>query len=399
MQSKTEAASVTAQNLRFQLYESEPRANVLISTFVHDVTALTVATALQSIGCNAVRWIQPDFTSRQSLSYEISDWVAPALSADGPGIAKCDFRFDAVWLRRSSPPVVSPEVVHRDDLAFAYSEASTFLQSFQAVLDPRTTVINRREARMRADNKLLQLQIAREVGLRIPATLVGNDPGKIKQFIADHKAGVVYKPHSGKNWTEEGKSFAIYTTKVTLADLPSNDLLRAVPGIYQANVPKACEVRSTFFGSAHLSASIVAAEHKAGIDDWRILSSQHQKSAWSAHVLPKGIAARVKRLMDRLGIVFGSTDFIVTPEGEYVFLEINEQGQFLWLEECVPELPMLDTFCRFVVEGEGFQGRKRKWPKLLPDLSLFEGRDIREVIDEDVAAHVVDDRAGYIRMG
>lgn len=399
MESRTEPAVVAAEQSALQLYEAHPRANVLISTFVHDVTALTVATALQSIGCNTVRWIQPDFTSRQSLSYQIADQMAPILSADGPGIAKCDFKFDSVWLRRSSQPVISPAVVHRDDLAFAHSEALTFLQNFQAVLDPKAMVINRREARLRADNKLLQLQIAREVGLRIPATLVSNDPGKIKDFIADHKAGVVYKPHRGRNWTEDGKSFAIYTTRVTLADLPSDDLLRAVPGIYQANVAKACEVRSTFFGSAHLSASIVAAEHKAGIDDWRILSSQNQKSAWSAHVLPKAIAARVKRLMDHLGIVFGSADFIVTPEGKYVFLEINEQGQFLWLEQCAPELPMLDTFCRLIVEGEGFQGNQRQWPRLLPNDSLFKGRDIREVIDEDVAAHVVDDRAGYIPMG
>lgn len=399
MDSKIDRAAATVEESRLQLHETHPRSNILISTFVHDVTALTVATALQSIGCNAVRWMQPDFTSRQTLSYQISDQIPPALSADGPGIAICDFKFDCVWLRRSSPPVISPAVVHRNDMAFAYGEALTFLQNFQAVLDPQALVINRREARMRADNKLLQLQAAREVGLHIPSTLVSNDPGKIKAFIDDHKAGVIYKPHCGKNWTEDDKSFAIYTTRVTRGDLPSDDLVKALPGIYQANVAKAYEVRSTFFGSAHLSASIVAAEYKEGIDDWRILSSQNQESAWSSHVLPAAIAARVKRLMDRLGIVFGSADFIVTPEGEYVFLEINEQGQFLWLERCAAGLPMLDTFCRFMVEGEGFQEKKRQWRQLLPDESLFKGKDIREVIDEDVTVHVIDDRAGYIHMG
>jgi glutathione synthase/RimK-type ligase-like ATP-grasp enzyme len=29
---------------------------------------------------------------------------------------------------------------------------------------------------------------------------------------------------------------------------------------------------------------------------------------------------------------FGCFDFIVTPEGEYVFLECNPNGQWLWIE-------------------------------------------------------------------
>ncbi len=53
--------------------------------------------------------------------------------------------------------------------------------------------------------------------------------------------------------------------------------------------------------------------------------------------------------MKKLGLVFGCFDFIVTPDNEYYFLEINEQGQFLWIEEVNPDIKMLDAFVNFLI--------------------------------------------------
>lgn len=68
----------------------------------------------------------------------------------------------------------------------------------------------------------------------------------------------------------------------------------------------------------------------------------------SAIELPPQVRSRCRRLMQRMDLVFGCFDFIVTPEGEWVFLEVNEAGQFLFLESWCPELPMLDMFCAFL---------------------------------------------------
>ena len=43
--------------------------------------------------------------------------------------------------------------------------------------------------------------------------------------------------------------------------------------------------------------------------------------------------------------------WISTPSGDYVFLEVNEAGAFLWLEERLPELHLLDAFCEFLRQG------------------------------------------------
>ena len=36
--------------------------------------------------------------------------------------------------------------------------------------------------------------------------------------------------------------------------------------------------------------------------------------------------------MDAFGLLYGAFDFIVTPEGRHVFLEVNPAGQYLWVE-------------------------------------------------------------------
>jgi hypothetical protein len=36
--------------------------------------------------------------------------------------------------------------------------------------------------------------------------------------------------------------------------------------------------------------------------------------------------------MDSFALNFASMDMIVTPEGDFVFLELNPNGQWLWLE-------------------------------------------------------------------
>jgi glutathione synthase/RimK-type ligase-like ATP-grasp enzyme len=48
--------------------------------------------------------------------------------------------------------------------------------------------------------------------------------------------------------------------------------------------------------------------------------------------LPPEIIAKLHELMTRLGLVYGAIDLRLTPEGRYVFLEINPAGQFLYVE-------------------------------------------------------------------
>ncbi len=63
--------------------------------------------------------------------------------------------------------------------------------------------------------------------------------------------------------------------------------------------------------------------------------------------------------MKKLGLVFGCFDFIVTPDNEYYFLEVNEQGQFLWIEEVNPDIKILDAFVNLLIsKGKSISSKK-----------------------------------------
>jgi hypothetical protein len=86
--------------------------------------------------------------------------------------------------------------------------------------------------------------------------------------------------------------------------------------------------------------------------------------------LPESVADACRRIMTSLGLVFGCFDVIVTPSGDYVFLEINEMGAFLWIEEKVEELHLLDAFCEFLIQGTpDFRWRKTRGNVLWRDIS------------------------------
>ena len=70
------------------------------------------------------------------------------------------------------------------------------------------------------------------------------------------------------------------------------------------------------------------------------------------HDLPPEVQARCVRLVERLELCYGAIDMILTPDGRYVFLEINPSGQYLWIEK-EAGLPISAAICDFLMAGQG----------------------------------------------
>jgi glutathione synthase/RimK-type ligase-like ATP-grasp enzyme len=56
------------------------------------------------------------------------------------------------------------------------------------------------------------------------------------------------------------------------------------------------------------------------------------QQAYECHDLPAEVGEKLLALMRRLGLEYGAIDLRLTPDGEYVFLEVNPAGQFLFVE-------------------------------------------------------------------
>lgn len=342
--------------------------NILIATSPDDSHAIYTKLALEKKGCNPVIWYTADFPIQQTHSFKIINHDV-VWNAKGSNFQINNDKFDVVWYRRPKKPTISKSI---DELDIKNSEKENAMlyQTFWENIAHHALWINPVKNARAANSKLLQLKIASKCGLEIPPTLISNNPTDIKLFL--NKFGdnnVIYKPLFPLHWIRDREMRLTYTSKIKLADLPEDDVLQSTPGIFQKAIEKSYELRVTYFGSRAVAIKINSQIHKKGIMDWRYVPIDELPI--EEYTLPAHVDTKCQALMKDLGLVFGCFDFIVTPDHQYIFLEINEAGQFLWVEDLDPNIKMLDIFTDFIIH----RGNQFDKPKNVNVVSINDFRD------------------------
>ena len=67
--------------------------------------------------------------------------------------------------------------------------------------------------------------------------------------------------------------------------------------------------------------------------------------------MPEVLNKQLLRFMKEMGIVYGAIDLRLRPDGEYVFLEVNTAGQWLFMEDPT-EMPITQTLTRTLIESD-----------------------------------------------
>ncbi|QVQ52153.1 hypothetical protein J4H86_26215 [Spiractinospora alimapuensis] len=122
--------------------------------------------------------------------------------------------------------------------------------------------------------------------------------------------------------------------------------VEATAHLFQGWVPKDHEVRLTVAGDRLLAAT-VHADSDTGVIDWR---SDYRKLRYETTTVPQNVADGVHALLARLGLRFGALDFVVQPDGEWVFLEVNPAGQWDWIQH-ETGLPIVEAIVDELLEG------------------------------------------------
>jgi glutathione synthase/RimK-type ligase-like ATP-grasp enzyme len=318
----------------------------LIYTQKDDAHAWMVYFALESLGheVHLLLGEEQSNTLRQSIVFD-ANHTSWKISTHQAIQSLNDYQ--VVWYRRPSLPKLSREDIHPLDLEFMTQENRLFFEGLTTLISTQSWWVNHPTAARRANAKLLQLHVAKSCGLSIPKTLCSNDPNDIRRFVKKYeKKGVIYKPFCSYVWKHDEPRRALYTALVQEQDLPKDEQLRLTPGLFQNFIPKAYELRITCFGAHCVAVKIDSQPHEAGRVDWRKIPSHELQL--SSYALPQVIEYKIQSLMRRLGLMFACIDMIVTPEQEYIFLEVNEQGQFLWMEELDSSIQLLDRFVNFL---------------------------------------------------
>ncbi|BAZ09558.1 RimK domain-containing protein ATP-grasp [Calothrix sp. NIES-4071] len=241
----------------------------------------------------------------------------------------------AVWMRRLWEPGLSKELAPQFREA-CVKESQATLEGFWDSLKEARWVDNLERINY-ASSKLRQLRIASEVGFIIPQTLVTNKAEAAREFFHQVNGKMVAKLLTALYYSmEANSSFFLYTSIVKEEDLQNAESLRYCPMVFQEQIPKQQELRVVYVNGNVFVGALNADENAVAID-WR--KPGVDVGAWQHHELPDEVVRRLQAFMSRFGLLFGSLDFILTPSGEYVFLEINPVGEWGMLEKDL-ELPI-----------------------------------------------------------
>ena len=142
-----------------------------------------------------------------------------------------------------------------------------------------------------AENKQLQLQVARELGLDIPRTLTTNNPSAVRAFAKSCEGGVVTKMLSSFAIYDEGKELVVFTNPVKPEDLADLSGLSLCPATFQELLPKSLEIRVTVVGHRVMSASIDSQVSSRAAHDWR-RDGARMIQDWRPYQLPLEIEER-----------------------------------------------------------------------------------------------------------
>ncbi len=318
---------------------------ILLLSYPHDSTAKRVLEQIHRRGHQALLFDTAAFPMRTMISAEFqgTSWQG---TLTYEGIAYDLACIQSIYVRRPNHYQVQedlPEIVQ----GFLENEAN---RGFGGVLRSLNCLwINPLEAQRAAGFKPLQLQMAQQVGLQTPPTLITNDPQSVRAFFFEgcHEK-MIYKTLHGNFFLGGGQTYhIIYTSRVSQEHLAELERVRLTAHLFQPYIDKAFEVRATVIGKHVFSVAIESQQSPASQVDWR---ASYRDLRYRIYELPSGISRQCVQLVERLGLIFGALDFIVTPDGNHIFLECNAGGQWEWLEQ-ETNLPFAATLAEVLIAG------------------------------------------------
>jgi hypothetical protein len=229
------------------------------------------------------------------------------------------------WWRRALPPVPDARILDPTQAAWAANETYEAMAGFWDAVP--ITWVSPPAAIQMSMMKTWQLPAARAAGLDVPATLVTSDPGEARAFIDRIGLGkVICKSFSAtlENWRE--------TRMVGPAEYALLDQVAVAPVIFQEFVPAEVDLRVTVVGEELFAAAVHSQELPYALD-FRLFLETASGVRMSPTQLPDEVETALLRLLKQAGLRYGAIDMRRTPDGRYVFLEVNPAGQWRFVEE------------------------------------------------------------------
>ena len=295
---------------------------VLLVTASYDEAAKHVSDHLERLGIPSFRLDTDRFPTEVKATFD------PHFGLDlhDKGTSVHSKQIKSVWYRRNVASIL-PDYISEYEREFCTRESRAFLEGALTSI-PTNRWISKPAAIWRAERKMYQLAVARELGFSIPPTAVTNDESATRRLTKGRET-IAKAVSSGYIDSPNGYR-AMFTTKLAPADLDELEGLCLAPVTFQERVQKTSDIRVTVIGNDIFAAEIMSQSDESSQTDWR--ATENPDIEHSVHVLPHELEVQCLSLVKRLELEFGAIDLALTAEGQYIFFEINPNGEWLWLE-------------------------------------------------------------------
>jgi hypothetical protein len=175
--------------------------------------------------------------------------------------------------------------------------------------------------------KLHDLYLASLCGLTIPDTYITQNKEKATAFWSRHNESVITKGIVDVPPFPNGASH--YVTRKHLDFAAS----KFMPTKMQNCIQKKAELRIFYLKGKFYSMAMFTQVEGLPTNDYRMLDNYHKIYRNVPFQLPLEVEQKIEQFMQLAKLNTGSIDVILTPDNQFVFLEVNPAGQFDWLSK------------------------------------------------------------------
>ena len=240
----------------------------------------------------------------------------------------------AVWERRAMTPKHLP-ITHRERSINKYNreEAHGFLSFLRYYMRDIYSIGSIVEDRP-AESKMLQLAVAKSIGAKVPDTCYANYKSAFENLCSKHEMLSLKTINNDSIFVEGEKEYVFYSQKCKSADLMKQapEAFSQTACYLQNYIDKKYELRITVCCNDIVACKIDSQiqGETTGKIDWR--QGYDYNLRQEIVEIPDSVKDLCLSYLKRMKLNFGCFDFIVTPDDEYIFLECNPNGQWLWIE-------------------------------------------------------------------
>lgn len=309
--------------------------SVLIITCKEDPHPTKVIQSLKEMNVSVFRLNTDTFIFDYDISWN-SDFINDGfiLRNIHTGLTLKESEITSVWFRRNFKPTKvrypNQEEVNNHNL----TEAQGFLEYLYNELYAKFSIGNYVFDDI-ANSKLYQIKIAKKVGFEVPETCYSNRKEDIIRMADQYEWLVLKSIKNNAVISKDGNQHVFFAQKVKSEDirrLPKESFAQTI-NFVQPYIEKAFELRVTVVCDDIFACRIDSQnmDNSHGKVDWR--QGLEHGMRHSIYELPDNIKEACHEYLREMHLNFGCFDFIVTSDGNYVFLECNPNGQWLWIEK------------------------------------------------------------------